>query len=319
MQRLITTMSLSTFSAEQLRETVRGSDIEHVQLSRGPFRGHLLRSQFGDSTLDAGTYSQDLLVSGSFPEDRIILGYIVSGSEAGYFNGVRLAAHDIVVIAEGGAMEPYRLPAGTQWVAFQTHRALLEREGMAIPARSRMARYSGLSPETLQLGRCLKALVTPPRKQRPHSTQCVPGDGLLLEQELIAAFRRAIDASQDSNPRAHRPRHRERARMLRQLEEFVAHSLWDELRIPELCARVGTSQRTLEYLFKDYYGMSPRRYLTVRRLNAARRNLLHSAEDTSVAAIAGRFGFRHPARFAQTYRSLFGELPSQTLSRRPGA
>jgi hypothetical protein len=129
MQRPIATLSLTSFSTEQLRETVRGSDFEHRQLSDGPFRGHLLRSQFGDSFLDAGIYSRDLLVSGTFPADRITLGYIVSGKEAGYFNGLRLAVHDVVVIGEGGAMEPYRLPAGTRWVAFQTRRDLLEGEG----------------------------------------------------------------------------------------------------------------------------------------------------------------------------------------------
>ena len=110
-KRQITTVSLTIFDAEQLSETVRGSDFEHVQLSGGPFRGRLLRRHFADSTLDAGSYSQNVLVRGAFPEDRIVLGYVLAGREAGYFNGMRLAAHDIVVIAEGGGMEPYRLPA----------------------------------------------------------------------------------------------------------------------------------------------------------------------------------------------------------------
>lgn len=320
MRRPIATVSLTSFSTEQLRETVRGSDFEHTQLSDGPFRGHLLRSRFGDSVLDAGVYSQDLLVSGTFPADRVILGYILSGREAGYFNGLRVAVNDVVVIGEGGTMEPYRLPAGTRWIAFQTRRDLLEREGMPVPTPSRVARYSGLSPEALQLGQCLKTLVAPARKHRPTSSLCMPGDGLVLEDELIAAFRRAIDASQDSKPRAHRPRHRDCSRILRQVEDFVEHNLSSEIRIGDLCARIGTSRRTLEYLFKDYYGLSPGRYLTVRRLTAARNRLQQATpEDVSIAAVAGRFGFHHAGRFSQTYRGLFGELPSQTLAGRPGS
>lgn len=101
-QAQISTLSLTTFNAEQLREAVRGSDFVHAQLSGGPFQGQLLRSTFGESVLDAGTYSQDLLVNGSFPGDRITPGFIVSGSKAGYINGMRLAEHDIVVITEGG-------------------------------------------------------------------------------------------------------------------------------------------------------------------------------------------------------------------------
>jgi AraC family ethanolamine operon transcriptional activator len=320
MPRPIATVSLTSFSSEQLRETVRGSDFEHRQLSDGPFRAHLLRCQFGDSALDAGIYSQDLLVSGTFPAGRIILGYILSGREAGYFNGLRLAVHDVVVIGEGGAMEPYRLPAGTRWVAFQTRREFLEREGIPVPAPSRVVRYSGLSPEAVQLGQCLKALVAPAHTHRPTSTLCMPGDGLVLEDELIAAFRRTIDASQDSKPDAHRPRHGDCARILREVEEFLEHNLSSEIRIGDLCARIGTSRRTLEYLFKDYYGLSPRRYLTVRRLNAVRDRLLRAEpEDVSIGSVASRFGFQHAGRFSQTYRGLFGELPSRTLAGRPGS
>lgn len=317
MRRPIATVSLTSFSSEQLRDTVRGSDFEHRQLSDGPFRAHLLRSQFGDSVLDAGIYTRDLLVSGTFPADRIVLGYILSGREAGYFNGLRLAVHDVVVIGEGGAMEPYRLPAGTQWIAFQTRRDLLDREGIPVPAPSRVVRYSGLSPEALQLGQCLEALVAPAPGHRPTSTLCMSGDGLVLEDELIAAFRRAIDASQDGKPGAHRPRHRGCARILRQVEDFVQHNLASEVRMGDLCARIGTSRRTLEYLFKDYYGLSPRRYLSVRRLNAVRdRLLLAEPEDVSIGAVAGRCGVNHAGRFSKAYRELFGELLSHTLSAR---
>jgi AraC family ethanolamine operon transcriptional activator len=310
----ISTLSLTTFSAEQLRDTVRGSDIEHVQLSGGPFQGHLLRSEFGDSVLDAGMYSQDLLVNGTFPGDRIVLGYILSGSEAGYFNGIRLAANDIIVIGEGGAMEPYRLPAGTTWVAFQTRRDFLESEGIPVPGPSRIMRYSRLSRAALQLGKYLKTIVTLPPRHRSGSTLLMPGDGLVLEDELIAAFRRAIDAAHDSNPHKHRALHRNSARILRQFEEYAAHNLSSELSISDLCAQLGTSQRTLEYLVKDYYAMSPQRYLCVCRLNAARDCLLHSVDGReSVAAIAGRCGFKHLGRFAQYYRKQFDESPSNTL------
>jgi len=61
--------------------------------------------------------------------------------------------------------------------------------------------------------------------------------------------------------------------------------------------------------------MSPRQYLTVRRLNAVRQCLLEAEpRDVSIASVATRFNFNHPGRFARTYLKLFGELPSATLS-----
>lgn len=214
-------------------------------------------------------------------------------------------------------MEPDRLPAGTQWVAFQTLRDLLERDGITIPAPSRVVHYSGLSREALQLGRLIRSLVTSPRTRRMESPLHIPGNGLLLEDALIAGFRRAIDASQNINLRAHRPRHRARARILRAFEAIVEHNLSTGVRMPDLCAHLGTSQRTLENLCNDYYGMPPLRYLNVRRLNAVRHHLLHAADDgASITATAGHFGFRHPGRFSQIYHSLFRELPSHTLKAR---
>ena len=76
MHKQMTTVSLTTFSSEQLRAIVsRFGDFEHVQLTDGPFRGQLMRSHFGDSILDMGSYSQDVLVRGSYSPDRITLGF----------------------------------------------------------------------------------------------------------------------------------------------------------------------------------------------------------------------------------------------------
>lgn len=60
--------------------------------------------------------------------------------------------------------------------------------------------------------------------------------------------------------------------------------------------------------------MSPHRYLWLRRMNLARRALLH-ADPTAriVTEIANNYGFAELGRFAVSYRKLFGESPSVTL------
>ena len=64
-------------------------------------------------------------------------------------------------------------------------------------------------------------------------------------------------------------------------------------------------------------GMTPVRYLKLRRLNQVHRDLrdAESGRD-SVTEIASRSGFFDLGRFASEYRALFGELPSVTLGRR---
>jgi AraC-like DNA-binding protein len=88
--------------------------------------------------------------------------------------------------------------------------------------------------------------------------------------------------------------------------------------VEELQARwpVTVSQRTLEYAFRDAFGLTPIGYLRLHRFHRARNCLLAARpERESVTNIAYRAGFFELGRFSGTYRSLFGERPSDTLRR----
>jgi AraC-like DNA-binding protein len=65
-------------------------------------------------------------------------------------------------------------------------------------------------------------------------------------------------------------------------------------------------------------GMSPHRYLWLRRMNLARPALtLADPTVTTVTVIANDHGFAELGRFAVAYRQLFGESRSATLRRAP--
>jgi len=90
------------------------------------------------------------------------------------------------------------------------------------------------------------------------------------------------------------------------------------LNMQELCHTIGVPQRTLQLCCQEFLGMSPGRYLRLRRFHLARQALCSSnPADTSVTDIATHYGFWEFGRFAAQYRSLFGELPSATLKRAP--
>ena len=105
-----------------------------------------------------------------------------------------------------------------------------------------------------------------------------------------------------------------RAPLIARAEQEMVDCLEEPLTLKELAQRLGSSSSALSYGFQDLFGMSPMRYLKVRRLNAVRRHLKASdPEQTSVRALAGRFGFWNTGHFARDYKTLFGELPSETL------
>jgi transcriptional regulator GlxA family with amidase domain len=79
---------------------------------------------------------------------------------------------------------------------------------------------------------------------------------------------------------------------------------------------IGVSGRTLRMCCQEHLGMSPKRYLLLRRMHLARRALRDGAPDvTRVTEIATRHGFWQFGRFAGEYKLLFGEAPSATLHR----
>ncbi len=87
--------------------------------------------------------------------------------------------------------------------------------------------------------------------------------------------------------------------------------------VSELAQVAGACVRTLEYVFKDYFGVPPKTYLCARRLVGARRELLRAvAGSTRVQSVANDWGFWHLGQFAKDYQRFFDELPSQTLQKR---
>lgn len=109
----------------------------------------------------------------------------------------------------------------------------------------------------------------------------------------------------------------QRYRMAALCMEF-ARSRGYDVTVPELCALIGKSRRTLEYAFREVTGTSPARYLRFCRLQQVRQVLSAARpEEETVTTVATRWGFFELGRFAGVYRAHFGELPSQTLSRRP--
>ena len=85
--------------------------------------------------------------------------------------------------------------------------------------------------------------------------------------------------------------------------------------VDTLARSVGNSARALQDGFRQHLGVSPMQYLRGVRLRGVRDELLAlDPEDaTTVAEVATRWGFTHLGRFAQYYRSRYGEPPSRTL------
>ena len=112
------------------------------------------------------------------------------------------------------------------------------------------------------------------------------------------------------------PKLRIRDIAVRKATSYIKSRSFDLPSVRELCLISGASQRTLEYGFKEKYGIGPKDFMKKQGLNNAHR-LLKKAnpKHAHVQHIAHQVGFWHMGQFGADYKKMFGELPSQTLSK----
>lgn len=105
-----------------------------------------------------------------------------------------------------------------------------------------------------------------------------------------------------------------RSHLVQQADEYMQTHMDEPLTLMDLCQALSTSSRALCYGFQEIFGISPMAYLKAQRLQSAHRALkTANPEEISITEVASQFGFYHLGYFAQDYKQMFGELPSETL------
>lgn len=98
-------------------------------------------------------------------------------------------------------------------------------------------------------------------------------------------------------------------RLARVLEAMDAN-LASPLSVTALARMAAMSPRYLHKMFADRLGASPKQYYLALRHNAARRALIETGQP--VLEIAEAAGFSSHAAFSTSYRTAYGETPSET-------
>lgn len=107
------------------------------------------------------------------------------------------------------------------------------------------------------------------------------------------------------------------SRTVRDAQEWIAAHAREPITSTDVHRALGMSARGLQAAFSRHAGTTPMRFLREFRLDRVRADLLVADPGTTtVAAVAGGWGFAHLGRFAGYYAAEFGESPSTTLHRR---
>jgi transcriptional regulator GlxA family with amidase domain len=175
---------------------------------------------------------------------------------------------------------------------------------VVVPPADAMARLRKLHVAAASLGQIFPWVLDVPEVAR--------GLEQLLVEALVGCLARSEANETGWGQRSHET-------VMRKFRDILESNPDRPAYIPEICAAIRVPERTLRFCCQEHLGMSPKRYLLLRRMNQAHRALdAATAAETTVTEIATRFGFWHFGRFSGYYQSIFNELPSVTLRRPPG-
>ena len=301
---------------EELTATLHGYDIDLQQLDRGQFTATTQQVVSGAVLLSHFIATRRLEVHGNSPANLRTFGIpaeecrpIVWGEQLGdnntilvYRNGTEL---EIVSLPFSRAID-LSIPEDTLNQQCQT---LGYPEIDAIIGDNKMLTCTPKDMHTLRsaLYRVCLALSDDPSLIGTIGMQ--QEIELELPQLLLSAL-----CSAKAQPSRSTPERKQRA--LKKAVDYIKTFSNHPITLNVLCQETQVSARTLQSAFLDYFGMSPKAYLRVQRLNAAHKELFTASPvGTKVADVACRRGFWHMGQFAADYKRLFRELPSETLKK----
>lgn len=284
----------------------------YEQLGRGRFYGRLWQRAMPAGVLFRESTNRQLRQVVHPPPDHVAIAVPVSVEQSSRFAGRPLTLESLMVLS--GSEEYELTSAGAMdLVGISVHGdvlASLAVENQEWLHRATRTRHLQVAPDSAAAIR--KSLLS----QLDDAADRLPifgsaaGDVASLATTVTKTVLLAMSGEDQS---CNIPRRAEsRLRVVRRAIEYLHTHLHEDVPTAEICRAACASRRTLQYCFEEFLQTTPQTYLRALRLNEARRRLKSSA-DAQITFVATEFGFNSASHFTRQYRSMFGELPSQTM------
>jgi AraC family ethanolamine operon transcriptional activator len=299
------------FAAAQRRANVRIDDT-----GSGPFGFRLGTFDTGICGVQLTWNREEMVARASAHEDRFYL--LIGPAEPKPWTclGAPMGPWS-VGLYPGGSSNVIRMPSDFELVMLSIDPDPIRRAADDLGYDD--LRLTTSAPTILQAAPLPVASIRRFLRHFPRMLHDSPADGSQLKFWMDRTLPRltarllALEQSSSTNHRIS-----SRQRILNRVEGFLEANADASIYIADLCVAAGVSERTLANVFHQCFGLSPIRYLRVRRLHQVRRALRTSDPGTtSVSEIASLFGFWHFGRFAADFKALFEQTPSELLRHRP--
>ncbi len=309
-------MALTDCDLVGLESALRVCDLDIVLLDGSALRANI-RARVQDRSL-ACTAISGFRFHGRFelPADWCVLGFLhAASSKRSWCHGAPLSSEMAIAVLPDGGVSEFALDAGADLTVLVLPVQRLHAKYGELSLSSTSAPPGLLGPfyargpraESMRLGyERLRAVL------RSDAPLCDGDIERLVEMHIQAALS-VGHVDRPAYPRGQRAHYS----AFQRAEAYMRSNMQHDIYMDDICEAIGVSERTLRHAFKSLLGVSPNRYLAMLRLCAACRSLSATGtEERSVKSVALSCGLWDLSRFAENYRRVFGELPSDTLHRR---
>jgi AraC-like DNA-binding protein len=299
----------------EYQSSVRATDVTVLITGRGRFEAKLTRMDLHRLWMRSGETSLSYIMRGAWTNHRCIVSFLTGPEHTPYqHNGLELWPGAILVNPLG--TEFYRRSTGRRCGSMSlapddlaaSGRALVGRE-FAAPMATQMVR------PPLQVMTRLLRLYDAAEKLAETAPEILthPEVARAMEDQLVRAM---VQCLADGSPVGSDKSRGQRESVMRRFERILEENQNTPLHLTDMCTAIGVSARSLRMHCQEHLGISPYRYLWLRRMHQARQALaLADATAKTVTEIATDHGFWELGRFSVAYKRLFNESPSATLRR----
>ena len=310
---------VSAFDLDQVFANMPKWEIQHEILARPRGPSTCATLLLGEIGLASNRLSGRIRATGSTPAGQLARSLDIACPPGRQFGGRPLDRND-VLLGYSGAELDYLHPPGFNDLSMilpgrLVQESLQQRLGEPVDLGCfQTARVGDAGVHTRpDLWRLFGSLATMlhGESELPH----LPAALDQLRAEILDAVGSLVGAYLEAG--SDRPVWHHRRPVALRAVEFMRANLGEPITLGQICAAARASERTVEYAFRDLFGVGAKRYLKLLRLNRVRRRLLEQPPETIVIQeIAQDAGFWHMGHFGTDYRCLFGDSPTGTLRQR---
>ena len=313
--------SLRFRECDQFSEHIKRTNHTMMQLSGGSFEASMIRAEIPGAVIYNNRYQGTTLSSAVGSMDHIWMLQPLRWKGELTYNGQAVDEGDVAFYGPGGVHSTKGTDKDVLGVAFdrgameRALAALTQADPPAMTGLSAVLRVPGaLSVQSRGLMQSLVNTLT----HEPENL-ANPAAAFALTQCLQTMLLNTLEAASPAKTLRSARTAVSQSKVLRRAAEYLEANSGTNVYVSALCESTGVSIRSLEKIFRSHFGMPAMRYLKLQRLHQARKMLRDpSSGIDSVKAASLTCGFWELGRFAGEYRTLFGELPSETLARRAG-